>query len=95
MIGQAIPVFWKKISPILGLIHLTCTNNLFGNPQWSLFLKCKLIYDEINNQLTNLIGYGWCQNQKNKLKIVGGAMSWSNQQLYVYTMYVLILDDSG
>ena len=31
-------------------------------------------------QLT--IGYGWRQHQEAKLKIVGGAMSPSNQQLY-------------
>ena len=28
------------------------------------------------------ICYAWHQNQEAKLKIVGGAMSWSNQQLY-------------
>ena len=28
------------------------------------------------------IGYGWRQNQEAELKIVEGAMSWSNQQLY-------------
>ena len=27
-------------------------------------------------------GYGWRQNQEAKLKNVGGAISWSNQQLY-------------
>ena len=26
------------------------------------------------------IGYGWRQNQDAKLKIVGGVISWSNQQ---------------
>ena len=28
------------------------------------------------------IGYGWRQNQEAKLKNVGGAIYWSNQQLY-------------
>ena len=26
------------------------------------------------------IGYGWQQNQEVKLKIVGGVITWSNQQ---------------
>ena len=33
-----------------------------------------------NEQWT--IDYGWRQNQEAKLKLVGGAMSWSKLQLY-------------
>ena len=38
-------------------------------------------YDDANIEKWT-IGYGWHQNQEAKLNIVGGAMSWSHQQLF-------------
>ena len=37
------------------------------------------------------IGYGWHQNQEAKQKILGGAMSRSNQQLYNIYIETIIM----